>query len=65
MKILLIILAAAVSASSIWGYSAWESHRAAAEAAQDRLGDQTAKNALTPWKNPGTTMNNPFGIVKQ
>ena len=27
---------------------------------QDAAGEQAAKNALTTWQNPGTTMNNPF-----
>ena len=27
---------------------------------EDAAGEQAAKNALTPWQNPGTTMNNPF-----
>ena len=62
MKIaLVIIVTIGALGGSVLGYSAWQNHRAAAaEAAQDQLGEQAAKNALTPWQNPGTTMNNPF-----
>jgi P-type conjugative transfer protein TrbJ len=37
-----------------------DAQKAMAEQSQDAAGEQAAKNALTTWQNPGTTMNNPF-----
>jgi predicted negative regulator of RcsB-dependent stress response len=63
-KIIIIVLV--VTAGGAWGWSHWQAHQAAQlEQQQDAAGEQAAKNALTPWQNPGTTMNNPFGATKQ
>jgi uncharacterized protein HemX len=66
MKIVLfLIVTAAALGGGVWGYAAWQNHRsAAAEAAQDQLGEQAAQNALTPYKNTGPKMTNPFPAIK-
>jgi P-type conjugative transfer protein TrbJ len=42
-----------------------DAQKALAEQSDDAAGEQAAQNALTPWQDPGTTMNNPFGKSKQ
>ena len=58
---LVIVLVAGSIGGAVWGYSAWQHHRAeAAQATQYQLGVDAAQNALTPYTNTGPKMPDPF-----
>lgn len=66
MKIaLVLVVIAAALGGGVWGYAAWQHHQAEASAAQYQLGVEAAQKALTPFKDTGPTMPNPFPTTGQ
>ena len=65
MKTAIVIVLVCVGiGGAMWGYTAWQSHRAAtAAAAQDAASLKAAQAAITPFKDSGAPLTNPFPVT--